>query len=310
MSVTPRQSAALNAPPALALSLARASAELVIDITQISRAGGDLLQPLLLTAILEANQALINQDPALQRVYGDLETSAPDELRRPVSVNAVAESLSLPFETVRRRVRALARQGLCVVTPRGVYVPNAAVTSAGYNAIQRGRYERLKAFHDTAVRLGVVGAPSAVSPPRAAPPIRAADRALAEYMLRVSDRLMALTGGVIDGVVFLELARSNLAPLSEQDLARPDLSERLAPIRTLPLARRRGLPRETTRRHVFELEARGFCKRDSRGLRASAPPAAWPKIRALLTENLANVQRLFARLNQLGVPAHWLRDDR
>ncbi|MDB5442502.1 MAG: hypothetical protein JWP86_2129 [Phenylobacterium sp.] len=292
---------------ALELCLARASAEFMIDITQISRTGGDVLQPLLFAAILEANQALINQDLALQLTYGNLEASAPDELRRPVSVNAVAESLRLPFETVRRRIRAMARQGLCVVTPRGVYVPHAAVTSEAYNAIQLGRYERLIAFHDTACRLGAVAGPE---PPAAAlagaVPIRAANRAIAEYVLRASDGLMALTGGVIPGVIYLELVRANLEPLDDDQLARPDLARRLTPIRALPLAQRLGLPRETTRRHLFALEDRGFCRRSRWGVTATAPQAAHPQIAILLSENLANVQRLFARLDQLGVRAHWV----
>lgn len=294
-------------PGVVALCLARASAEFVIDITQISRAGGDLLEPLLITAILEANQAPINQDLALQLTYGHLEDSAPDELRRPVSVHAVAESLRLPFETVRRRIGALARKGLCVITPRGVYVPQAAVTSQAYNAIQLGRYERLMAFHDTACRLGAVAGPEAApTPPAGQAPIRAANRAIAEYVLRVSDRLMGLTGGVIQGVIYLELARANLEHLDDEQLAQPGLATRLAPIRALPLAQRLGLPRETTRRHLFALQDRGFCRRSRLGLSPTAPEAAWPQVEALLSENLANVQRLFARLDQLGVRAHWV----
>jgi hypothetical protein len=293
-------------PRGPALCLARASAEFVIDISQISRAGGDLMQPLLLTAILEANQARINQDLTLQLTYGHLEASAPDELRRPVSVHALAESLRLPFETVRRRVGALARQGLCVATPRGVYVPHAAVTSPAYKAIQLGRYERLIAFHDTACRLGTVTGPEPPQAPLAGPaPVRAADRAIAEYVLRASDLLMGLTGGAIPGIIYLELARANLEPLDDDQLARPDVSKRLTPIRALPLAQRLGLPRETTRRHLFALENRGFCRRGRWGLTAAAPEAAWPQITALFSDNLTNVQRLFSRLDQLGVRAHW-----
>jgi DNA-binding Lrp family transcriptional regulator len=303
------EAGAAPAVPPLAWSLGRAAAKFVADVEQISRGGAHLLQPLVLTAILEANQALINQDPALQLEYGSQGAPAPDELRRPVSVNAIAESLGLPFESVRRHVRRMAAQGLCVTTPRGIYVPRAAVTSPAYLAIQAARCARLKAFHGEAMRLGAVPADGARVPPAETPPepIRAADRALAEYVLRSGTGLMAMTGGLVDGIVFLELACAGLEALGPQDLAPPAavLATRLTPIRALPLAQRLGLPRETTRRHVQALSARGFCRRTRKGLVAALPPAAQTRAAALLEENLVNVRRLFARLDQLGVLAAW-----
>jgi DNA-binding IclR family transcriptional regulator len=295
-----------RASTAQVLALARASAQFVVDVTRISRGDGDLLQPLLLTVILEANQTRINQDPVLQRTYGGLETAAPDELRRPVTFNAVAESLRLPFETVRRRMHGLAKAGLCVIGPRGVYVPHAVVTSPAYNAVQLARYARLQAFHDAAVGLGVVAGPAPpAAPPQDPPPVRAANRAIAEYVLRVSDRMMALTGGAVPGLVFLELACANLAGLPDSHLARPDLAGRMTPIPTLPLAHRLGLARETTRRHVIALQARGFVRRHRRGLTAAIPDAARSELTAVVADNVAYVQRLFARLDQLGVRTHW-----
>ncbi|THD81769.1 MAG: hypothetical protein E7812_02835 [Phenylobacterium sp.] len=293
----------------LAWSLGRASAAFIADLEQISRAGGHLLEPLILAAVLEANQALINQDPALQLEYGSQGAAAPDELRRPVSVNAIAESLDLPFETVRRRIGQMAKAGQCVITPRGVYAPHAAVTSAAYLAIQASRYARLKGFHLEAVRLGAVPSDGARTPPPETPaqPIRAADRVLAEYVLRTSAGLMALTGGLVDGIVFLELACIGLAPLGDADLAVPaaELGRRLKPVRALPLAAHLGLPRETARRHLQALTERGFCRRAPKGHVAAVPPEAAAHAATLLDENLINVRRLFARLDQLGVLGPW-----
>jgi predicted ArsR family transcriptional regulator len=79
----------------------------------------------------------------------------------------------------------------------------------------------------------------------------------------------------------------------------------MTPVATLPLARRLGLARETTRRHVIALRARGFVHRHRRGLTAAIPHAARPELTAVVGDNLANVQRLFARLDQLGVRTHW-----
>jgi hypothetical protein len=53
------------------------------------------------------------------------------------------------------------------------------------------------------------------------------------------------------------------------------------------------------------LQARGYCRRGARGLTASVPDAARCRLAAVLAENVANVQRLFARLDQLGVRTHW-----
>lgn len=105
--------------------LARLSVLFVFDVTRISRGEGDLLEPLLLTAILQANQSALPSRPDLQLLYGTGTWALPDEHRRPISVSALAQSLGLPFETVRRRTQALARRGLCVAAPAGLYVPQA-----------------------------------------------------------------------------------------------------------------------------------------------------------------------------------------
>src|SRR5438128_968507 len=81
------------------------SVHFILDVANISRGGGDLIDPLIATAILDANQAALHGDPALQRLYGDEASALPDEHRRPISVMALSESLRLPFETARRRVR-------------------------------------------------------------------------------------------------------------------------------------------------------------------------------------------------------------
>ena len=101
---------------AQARGAARLSIEFVLDVARISRGPGDLLDPLILTAILEANQAAVRRDPQLTRLYGDAQSALPDDLRRPISINALAKSLRLPFETVRRRLQTFVDAGLCVRT--------------------------------------------------------------------------------------------------------------------------------------------------------------------------------------------------
>lgn len=65
---------------------------------------GTLLDALLCTAIINANADLLTHDAELAWRYGGAETPPPDELRRPVTVAALARRLNLPHESVRRRV--------------------------------------------------------------------------------------------------------------------------------------------------------------------------------------------------------------
>ena len=287
----------------------RASLDYIRDTIQISRGDGDLLDPLIFTTILDANMAPVNRDPTLQIVYGGPDISAPDHLRRPVSINAVAQSLRLPFETVRRRVIGMVGRGACIMDARGVVVPNAAVTSPEYGAVQRARYDRARLFYQDLKAIGVLPADGAADAhaPTAQPLVRAANRALSVYMLRACSDLLALTGDALSSVILLELTLGNTADLPAADLPAwaADPVTRAHPLRIADLAKRLRISPETARRHVLSLEDAGFCRRNARGAVAIAPPIAWPDLARQMTANLANVHRLFAALRQLDVLAAW-----
>jgi predicted ArsR family transcriptional regulator len=292
------------------LAVTRASLDCIRDVVQITRGDDHMLEALIFTAALDANMTPVNRDPELQVVYGGVEVSAPDALRRPVSVNAVAQSLRLPFETVRRRFLSLARAGLCVVTPQGVVVPNGAVTSAAYIAKQRARYDRTRGLYQALKAAGALpdtGAAREGLAPAAEPLVRAANRALSEYMLRAVNDLIALTGDVMGSLVLLELVLANTRALTATELADwTRAPERLGrPVRIAALAAPLRVSGETIRRHVIVLEELGFCGRTAGGLIATAPAPARPKLMRLVEANQANLQRLFARLRQLGILAEW-----
>jgi DNA-binding Lrp family transcriptional regulator len=259
----------------------------ILDIVALSRRGGDLLQPLLLTAILEANQSALRRDPQLQRLYADATTALPDALRRPVSINATAQSLGLPFETVRRRVGQMRRAGLCVVTPAGVYVPEALVLSAEYQAIQAGRVARLGRLAKALVAVKALESPLTLVGGSVA--ARAADRAIGEYILRVAEPLMRDAGGAMNAMVLLGVwhGAASEGAASGQSLAA--LQARLA------------APRETVRRHLEALAAADLVRRTSRGWIADSERVHAAQ-RAFASENLVAVRRLFARLAELGRP--------
>jgi DNA-binding Lrp family transcriptional regulator len=83
---------------------------------------GDLMSGLVFTAIRAANvQHIVNAVPEANR---DI---VPDSNRRPVSIAAIAASMRLPYETVRRHVAKLVREGKCIrVGRRGVMAPESA----------------------------------------------------------------------------------------------------------------------------------------------------------------------------------------
>jgi DNA-binding Lrp family transcriptional regulator len=271
------------------------SLDFFIDAANLSRAGGDLLQPLVFAAIAQANQAVLRNDPELQARYGDTGEAIPDALRRPISVNAVAQSLRLPFETVRRKVRLLIASGLCVATASGVYVPREAIVSEAHAAIQTARMARLEQLRADLVRVGFLSPDEASSRPSAALR-RSVNRALSEYMLRCCDRAIELTGGVSDGFVLLGLC---LVCTDEMQAAPLDVAPALRPSSMRSIALRLGMPHETVRRRLLALERSGLARRRGRGWIPVAPRARRAAIARLAEDNELDLRRLFARLREL-----------
>lgn len=69
--------------------------------------GSDLIQALVFTALWAGNSSHIRGD-----AYRNLEDIPPDEDRRPLTVRQVADSLGMPYETVRRRFVEMLKQGI------------------------------------------------------------------------------------------------------------------------------------------------------------------------------------------------------
>src|SRR6185312_7555256 len=70
------------------------------------------LTRIVLYGIIAGNQGHLD-DPNSPSPYSALDVAVPDELRRPVSTLAVANSLGLPYETTRRHVQKLIALGRC-----------------------------------------------------------------------------------------------------------------------------------------------------------------------------------------------------
>jgi hypothetical protein len=95
---------------------------------------GDVLDAIICQAIISANTGHLNQlhdsvprpppPPGLPR----------DDQRKPISILALADSLGLPFETTRRHVNRLIKNGACKRVKGGVIVPTATLDAPRYDA--------------------------------------------------------------------------------------------------------------------------------------------------------------------------------
>lgn len=292
--------------------IGRATLDYILDTIALARPyGGDVLDPVITWCVVEANVAPIYQDPVQSGDYATLDAPVPDTLRRPISVNAVAASLHLPFETVRRRVASMTAAGRLVATPRGIYAPYAALSGPEYDGLAIRRYERLRRFYLDLKSLGALAGidPSPPGAPRhPAPPVRAANRAILGYMLRVVDEIIQWWRDPVRGLLFLEMTRANADQTDPQHLTldAPLADAMRTPITTASLARRVGLPEETARRHVLRLESEGYCRRVSGGWLTDLRPLGDDRGgQTGLSVSLSSVRFLMARCASLGVLDYW-----
>jgi len=278
--------------------LAGLSFAFLLDEMAAGVGGLEPLDALLVLAINQANIAPLTRDPEARARYGDLGAPAPDDARRPVSINAVAASLGLPFETVRRRIRRLAAEQVCTVQSEGVVVPASFLASASYLQSVMLGHERLRRFY---VELRDAGLVDGLPPPAFdtdSVPVRAAARLLADYVLRASEGLMREAGNVISVLTLVALLAAALA-----DEGRPGGAPRVLSVRAIAI--RLKLSAETARRHVAELIEEGLCVRTPAGLVVMEATLARTGLRLLFAENAANVQRLLAGLAERGVIRAW-----
>jgi len=271
--------------------LGRLALGFMLDQAAMGLGGLSSLDAILVMAINQANIAPLTHEPLTRIRHGRLDTPAPDGRRRPVSINAVANSLRMPFETVRRHVRRLEGAGACASVDGGVIVPEAYLASPAYIEGVMRSHRRLVAFFHEANMLGLIESlPRSAYPPEPTVPVRAAARLMADYILRTTDALLSAVGDIASVVVLLAIASA--------ESGRTSVAE---------VAQRVGMAEETARRHVKGLIAEGHVLRISTGLVMPYEVMDRPAWRTFLRENAVNVHRLFAGLAERGVIEAWAR---
>lgn len=277
--------------------LARLSFAFLLDEMANGVAGLEPLDALLVMAINQANIAPLTRNPAARARYGQLAAPAPDAERRPVSVNAVAASLGLPFETVRRRIKRLAAVGVCATSPEGVIVPAGFLASPPYLQSVLLGHERLRRFYVELREAGLVGDLPAPAYADDDIPVRAAARLLADYVLRSCEGLMREAGNAVSALILVALLAATLA--DDEGTARSGRASVKA------IAGRLRLPAETVRRHAVTFVEEGLCARTPAGLAIAPGGLERPGFELLFADNAKHLGRLLAGLSERGVIHAW-----
>lgn len=298
---------------------ARLANGFALDLVKLGGFGRDVVDGLLMAAISQANVAQVTRNGDLQRAYATLDQPPPDELRRPVSVSAIANSLRIPFETARRRILALVDLGVVKTTPKGVLIPTAPLNSPIYRfgaeahyALVRNFYQRLRAIGLLEDLRRAAGADF----DRENPPVRLVVRLSTDYVLRLAEPISLHIGDLVTGLVLMDLIQANTQHLSDQDGGDPDAWDEAAfvldddrrPVRPAALSERLGIPQETVRRHLQRLLATDRCERIEDGYRVPARVLARRPFIQFMLDNQSHLHRLFGQLADFGVLSDWERE--
>lgn len=279
--------------------LARSALDFTVDQVARGLTGLKTLDALIVLAVNQANIAPLTRDVDARYAYGGLSAPAPDESRRPVSIHAIAMSMQLPFETVRRRLHHLEALGACRQEARGVIVPTAYLSSPAYLQDVLAAHERMRQLYLDLSGEGLLDPlPASNYLPTDEAPVRAAARLLSDFLLRIADIMMRRAEDTVSGMILAAVVADALRPADHRGAA-PGVTASEA-------ARRLGLPAETVRRRLVQLHEAGHCMRDP-SARFTAPVALGdPAWEPFVGELAATLQRLMAGLAERGVIESWV----
>lgn len=305
------------APNSAIRIVARLANGFALDLVRLIGFGRDVMDGLILTAISQANVSQITRNADLQRAYATLDQPPPDELRRPVSISAIANSLRLPFETTRRRIGAMIEQGVVKQTPRGVVIPTGPMNSPLYRFAAEGHYNLVRTLY---FRLRAVGLLDDIPRPAGlpldpeAPPVRLVVRLSSDYILRLADPIGQRIGDVLTGLILMDVFQANVEHLSDAEGGStepswtpadfvPDALRR--PVRPVTLSERLGVPQETVRRHLQRLVKADLCERTENGYIVTSRILARPAFVQFMLDNQSHLHRFFVAMADFGVLSQW-----
>jgi len=221
--------------------------------------GGDLVRGVIFLAIAQANRPRLSDPVRRAGIRGD-------EDLRPISVMAIAQSLRLPYETARRRVRHLERLGLVERREQGIVVPGAVIASREFEDFAAGTYalflRMLRGLRAVGFDFASFGkaAPLADSEPALdEAPDAAVRHVVIDFILRMVEcGLAAHDDDFLRALIFSAIMSANAEPYTADPaaawnyatLAQSPPEHRRKPVTVAEIAARTGIPYETTRRYV------------------------------------------------------------
>lgn len=281
----------------------RRSGRYLLDQVTMARFGFDMIDALIMVTVSHANVAPITRDPELQRRYATYADVPPDELRRPISINAVAQSLGIPFETVRRRVVKMSVLGIFKTVPQGIYVPSFTMAERQHRSGVEAGYHRVRALYAETNLRAWDDAPALPDVMWTGDdPLRLVARVSSDYLLRFVQLVVEETHDPVSGAVWLALFCENIAVADRTGRSRKQLRK---PMSMSALARRLRLSTETTRRRVHGLLADGMCVESGNSIVVDETVLARPGVQRLLARNRQDLRRMFATLAEFGIPQAW-----
>ena len=299
---------------------ARLANAFALDLVKLGGFGRDVIDGLLLAAISQTNVAQITRSPELQRAYATLDQVPPDELRRPVSISAIANSLRIPFETARRRISTLIELGIVRTAPKGVIIPQGPLNSPFYRMAADAHYQLVRTLYFRLRRIGLLeDLPRPNGPPfdPEHPPVRLVIRLSTDYLLRLAEPMSLHVGDLIAGLILMEVIHANTEDLADTDGGEADgdwsaegfvADSRRKPIRTVALSERLGIPQETVRRRLNQLMKADRCVRLGDGFIVPSRVLAREPFIQFMVDNQSHLYRLYAGLADFSVLSEWERE--
>lgn len=112
---------------------------------------GDIMAAIIWQAIVAANTAHLDSAE-----YTGAAASPPDDLRRPVSVLSLSQSLGMPFETTRRYVNRMIEAGQCERIRGGIVVAARMLDDERFQAARIENLSYLRRLGREMLRAGIV----------------------------------------------------------------------------------------------------------------------------------------------------------
>jgi hypothetical protein len=271
--VPPRKRAVGGRPPVRLV--ARLIGEFILGAAADARRtfNGNLTQALLLTTIAHANVAHLTYDPATAEAFPP-DGAPPDADRRPVSVQAVAAAMRMPYATAHRHINALIAQDYCQrVERRGVVAPVEVLRHPSIQADQEAIHQRFITMVAELERLGFslpLAGDNRIQPTR-----QAVRRIEIDFLLSLLEICLGPADwDMVQLALFVALIALNTRDITyDAELAwryayaeTPPPVEYYKPVSVRRLADAAGVPYETTRQCVNRLLERDQIERVAGGL--------------------------------------------